>query len=117
MSGRYEREQELQHRISRRVLIGAPGQQVPLPQTAAEQQQLEILRSLLLRADAAMEAEGIDRRTRDRVVHWILIGEPAPRWNDDPEAELNEAVHEQLKLHAARIQELGVTPINTEGLT
>lgn len=117
MSGRYEREQELQHRISRRVLIGPPGQQVPLPHTAAEQQQLEILRSLLLRADAAMEAEGISRCTRDRVVHWILIGEPAPRWNDDPEAELDGAVYKQLKMHAARIRELGVTPINAEGLT
>lgn len=117
MSDRYKREQELQHRISRRVSIGSSGQQAPLPQTVAEQQQLEILRNLLLRADAAMESEGINRRTRDRIVHWILIGEAAPRWNDDPEAELDEAVQEQLKMHAAWIQELGVTPINVKGLT
>ncbi|HEU5429545.1 MAG TPA: hypothetical protein VFU74_21880 [Actinocrinis sp.] len=117
MSSRHHRDQELQHRISRTVLIGPEGQKVPLPRTAVEQQQLEILRGLLLRADAAMEAEGIDRQTRDRVVHWILIGEPAPRWDQDPDAELDEAAHEQLKMHAARIQQLGVTPINTEGLT
>lgn len=116
MSDRYQRDQELQHRISRRILTGPPGQQTPLPQTAAEQQQLEILRHLLLRADAAMEAEGVDRQTRDRVVHWILIGEPAPRWNEDPDAELDEATREQTAKHAARLRHLEDAPINTEGL-
>lgn len=115
MSSRYHRDQELQHRISRTVLT-SPDAWRRL-EDAASHLQIEILRDLLLLTDKAMEAEGVDRQTRDRVVHWILIGEPAPRWDQDPDAKLDEAAHEQLKMHAARIQQLGVTPINTEGLT
>lgn len=45
--------------------------------------EIDQLRNLLKRADKAMEIEGVDRRVRDRVAHWLIYGEPPPDPDED----------------------------------
>lgn len=109
MSDRHERDQALQQRISRAVLTD-PDAAKRYHTDAATHLQVQALRNVLLLADKAMEAEGVDRKIRDRVVHCILVGEPPPGWEEDPDAELDEAVREQMATRAAWVQHLKGLP-------
>lgn len=112
---RHYRERVLRQRINRTVLSNPDG--VKRYHTdAATHLQVQVLRNVLLLADKAMDAEGIDREVRDRVVHWILVGEPPPGWDPDPEAELDKAVRERTAKRDAWIQYLEKLPIDVPPL-
>jgi hypothetical protein len=115
MSDRHYREQVLQQRISRTVLTD-PDAAKRYHTDAATHLQVEVLRNVLLLADKAMEAEGVDREVRDRIVHWILIGRPSPRWQDDPEAELSQAVQAKLAERDAWMRYLDGLPVDVPPL-
>lgn len=105
MSNRYRRDQELNNRISRTILTD-PVTAKRFQADPATRLQLEVLRNVLLLADKAMEAEGINHETRDRVAHWILFGEPPPSWEDDPDARIDIAVRDQIAQDAIRKAQL-----------
>jgi hypothetical protein len=111
MNARYDRDQVLQQRISRAVLSD-PDAAKRYHTDAAAHLQVQVLRNLLLLADKAMEAEGVGREVRDRVVHWILVGEQAPEWELDPDAKLDLAVREQAAERNAWIQYLENLPLS-----
>ena len=115
MNDRHKRDQALQQRISRAVLTD-PEASKRYHTDAATHLQVKVLRNVLLLADKAMEAEGIGREVRDRVVHWILIGEPPPGLDEDPDAELDEAVREQMATRAAWVRYLDSLPPSDEFL-
>lgn len=115
MGNRYEREQDLSQRISRTVLTDPAGAERYRTDVATHLQ-VEVLRGVLLLADKAMEAEGVRREVRDRVVHWVLVGEPPPRWEDDPDAELDQAVQQKLAEQDALIRYLDVLPVDVLSL-
>lgn len=115
MNNRYQRDQALQQRISRAVLTN-PDAAKRYHTDAATHLQIEVLRNLLLLADKAMEVEGVRREVRDRVVHWILVGEPAPRWEDAPEAELDQAVKSKLAERDAWMRYLDGLPVDVPPL-
>lgn len=112
---RHYREQVLQQRISRAVLTDPDGAK-RYHTDAATHLQIQLLRNVLLLADKAMEVEGVNREVRDRVVHWILIGRPSPRWQDDPDAELDQAVKMKLAEQDAWVRYLNGLPIDVPPL-
>lgn len=108
--GRHAREHQLNQRINRTILTD-PNKVTRYHTDAAAHLQLEVLRGVLLLADKAMAAEGIGFEVRDRVVHWILIGEPAPERETDPDAELDEAVRMRLAERDSWVRYLDGLPI------
>lgn len=115
MSDCHERDQVLQRRISRAVLTD-PEAAKRYHSDAATHLQVEVLRNVLLLADKAMEIEGVGREVRDRVAHWILMGEPPPGREKDPDAELDEAVREQTVMRTAWVWYLYGLPPSEEFL-
>lgn len=115
MNSRHDREQALRQRINRTVLTD-PEAAKRYHTDAATHLQITVLRNVLLLADRAMAAEGISHETRDRVVHWVLVGEPAPGWDPDPEAELDEAVRERIAKREFWAQYLESLPIDVPPL-
>lgn len=112
MSNRHDREQDLQGRVSRAALIANRDDIQRLRSDVLLRLQYETMRQLLLLADRAMEAEGVPLEKRDRVVHWVLVGQPAPGWEPDPDAELDEAMRVRIEERDAWVRHLEKLPIN-----
>jgi hypothetical protein len=112
---RYSRDQVLQQRISRTVLTSAKDADRYRTDMAMHLQ-VKVLRDVLLLTDKAMEAEGVVRAVRDRIMHWILVGEQPPGWEEDPDKELEQAVQEKMAAQAALIRHLENLPVSNEFL-
>lgn len=110
MGNRYDREQDLQGRVSRAALIANHNDVQRLRTDVPLRLQYQILRDVLLLADKAMEVEGVPLEKRDRVVHWILVGEPALGWDSDPDAELADAMRAKVAERDAWVRHLEGLP-------
>lgn len=115
MSDRHDRDQALQQRISRTVLT-SPKDAERYRDDPTTHLQVSVLRDVLLLVDKAMEAEGVSREVRDRVVHWVLAGESPPGWEEDPDRELDPAVQSQLATQVAYLRYMGGLPPSEEFL-
>lgn len=111
MSTRHTRDQELQGRVHRAAQISSHDDLQRLHTDVPLRLQYDLMRQLLLLADKAMECEGVPLEARDRVVHWVICGEPAPGWDPDPDAELDDAVRAKVAERDAWVRHLEQLPI------
>lgn len=81
----YERNQEIGHRVYRSLLL-TPHDEREFLTNAAEHHHVETLRIVLAAVDEALEAEGVDKNRRDRVIYRVIYGHAPtsvePDWDE-----------------------------------